>query len=173
MRDFKRGKGRLKIARMSTHHMYDSIIRGLSIRADGGARNQDGVTTGRSFSEESFVRSCGHARAHASATRFGKFAGSTRLRGSSSSGRTRFSRMSGDADVLEIPLATRLAPAAISIAAPACPFSKWRGGVHGRNPDASKSRHEPRLDVFRCVKTADRCSLPDEKKIGRTKRRRR
>lgn len=71
----------------------------------------------------------------------GKYAGSTRTfsnridstrldltsrqlagRRGSSSGRT-----SWDADVLEVPLAMRLTPSAISIAVPACPFSKWRG----------------------------------------------
>lgn len=85
LRDFKRGKGRLEIARTSTHHMYDSIVRGLSVQADGGARNQDGVTTGRSFSEGSFVRSFPRSR---SRSRGGcevseSSPGSSRLRGSS------------------------------------------------------------------------------------------
>lgn len=51
-----------------------------------------------------------------------------------------------DADVLEVPLATRLAPAAISIAVPACPFSKMARGGDGRNPDAPERRPHPGRD---------------------------
>ena len=99
-------------------------------QADGGARNQDGVTTDRSSRDRSCVQSYRSTLRNSEkvSRRFDcdpNFVGNSRkaIRDSSCPREGR----AGNADVLEVPLATRLAPSAISIAVPACPFSKWRG----------------------------------------------
>lgn len=130
-------------------------------RADGGARNQDGVTTGRSAPKD---RSSVRSLTHRSPRQFRQsLAGSTRLETpgrleeleGSSSGRTR-----GNAIVLEVPLA-RCGWRRVRYidCRSGSPFSKWRGGVgSGRNPDGSSHiparescfvARESRLSFFR------------------------
>jgi len=95
-------------------------------QADGGARNQDGVTTGRSSRDRSYVHI---GRLYETRRKYHRF--DSEFRGNFSEGIGIYCVLGKDeredVDVLEVPLATRLAPSAISIAVPACPFSKWRG----------------------------------------------
>lgn len=61
LRDLMRGKGRLEIGAYVPYARFDQGLRNVRLpQADGGARNQDGVTTGRFFG--GIVRSFGRTR---------------------------------------------------------------------------------------------------------------
>lgn len=143
-RDFKRGKGRadnrLRFDRSGvkyeTHHP-----------ADGGARNQDGVTTGRSVrSKGSFDHAKPPGEIPRKFCRLDYRGAENGGREASSSGRTRTSpRTGGNADVLERFLSLDAAGAVRYIdCRSGSPFSKWRGGVirskSGRLGAATTSR---------------------------------